>query len=107
MDIFEDARSVRAMLSIPGMTQKKLAGILGVTQSHVANKLRLLTFSEEAQRKIKEYGLSARHARAILKLKSEGSRLLAIEKAHAMRMNSHRREPPWRRSPISLKLVCG
>ena len=80
------------MMELPAMTQKKLAEILGVTQSYVANKLRLLNFSDEAQRKICEYGLSARHARSILRLKTDEQRLEAIEKAHAMRMNVSRCE---------------
>ncbi len=92
MDIFEEARSVRKMMEMGGMTQGKLAEILGVSQSYIANKLRLLNLSAEAQRKIREYGLSARHARCILRLPGEESRLEAIEKAHAMKMNVERCE---------------
>ncbi len=92
MDIFEEARSVRKMMEMSGMTQEKLAGILGVSQSYIANKLRLLSFSEEAMKKISEYGISARHARSILRLKNDEKRLEAIEKVHSMKMNVERCE---------------
>lgn len=92
MNIFDEARSIEAMTKIPGMTQKRLSELLGITQSYIANKLRLLSFSSEAQKKIIEYGLSARHARSILRLKSEERRLIAIERAHRMKMNVSRCE---------------
>ncbi len=92
MDIFEEARSIKKMIEMSGMTQEKLADILGVSQSYIANKLRLLGFSEEAQKKICEYGLSARHARCILRLKNEEDRIFAIEKIHSMKMNVERTE---------------
>ncbi len=92
MDIFDEARSVKKMLEMGSMTQEKLAGILGVSQSYIANKLRLLGLSGDTQRKICEYGLSARHARCILRLKDEDERLLAIEKIHKMKMNVARAE---------------
>ena len=92
MNIFEKAASISAMLKIDGMTQSKLAKILGVSQSFVANKIRLLSFSEEAKRKISEYGLSERHARTILRLQDESDRIVAIEKAHSMNMNVERCE---------------
>lgn len=92
MNMFEKAESIRTMLKIDGMTQVKLAGVLGVSQSFVANKIRLLGFSEEAKKKILEYGLSERHARCILRLEKDEDRLLAIEKVHAMKMNVARCE---------------
>lgn len=92
MDMFEEARSIRAMLSLGKMTQCRIAEALGVSQPYVANKLRLLAFSEEEQAKILEYGLSERHARTILRLPSINERLAAIEKAYAMKMNVARCE---------------
>ena len=92
MNIFDEARSIRAMMELPGMTQGKAAQLMGITQSYVANKLRLLDFSDEAQMKITEYGLSSRHARAILRLRDEGMRMDAIERAHKMKMNVSRCE---------------
>lgn len=92
MNMFEKAESINAMLKIEGMTQNKLAGVLGVSQSFVANKIRLLSFSRDARDKILEYNLSERHARAILRLDDESDRLIAIEKTHLMKMNVARCE---------------
>lgn len=92
MNMFEKARSIKDMLQMGSMTQDKLAAILGVSQSYIANKIRLLSFSKKAEDKIIEYSLSERHARSILRLKSEEEQLKAIEKAHAMKMNVQRCE---------------
>ena len=92
MNMFEKAESINAMLKMDGMTQGKIASMLGVSQSFIANKIRLLGFTEEAKRKITEYSLTERHARCILRLEDDDDRLLAIEKAHAMKMNVARCE---------------
>ena len=92
MDMFEHARSIRAMMNIEGMTQKKLAEVLGVSQSFVANKLRLLSLGDDVKTKILEYGISERHARCLLRLSSDEDRLFAIEKIRAMNMNGTRCE---------------
>ena len=92
MNMFEKAESIKAMLKIEGMTQNKLAGVLGVSQSFIANKVRLLSFSNQSKQKILEYGISERHARCILRLNDEESRLSAIEKVHLTKMNVTRCE---------------
>lgn len=92
MNMFQKAESINTMLKIDGMTQNKLAGVLGVSQSFVANKIRLLDFSDEAKEKILAYSLTERHARCILRLQDEADRLLAIEKTHLMKMNVARCE---------------
>ena len=92
MNMFEKAESIRSMLRIDGMTQNKLAGVLGVSQSFVANKIRLLDFSKEAQEKILKYALSERHARCLLRLDDDADRINAIEKVHLMKMNVQRCE---------------
>lgn len=92
MNMFEEAASIKAMASLKGMTQSKIAGALGVSQPYVANKLRLLEYSESERAKILEYGLSERHARTILRLKTSKERLTAIEKCHVGHMNVSRCE---------------
>jgi len=49
-----------------GETQQMVANRLGKKQSTVANKIRLLRFSQEIQKSILEHGLTERHARALL-----------------------------------------
>jgi ParB-like chromosome segregation protein Spo0J len=69
------------------MTQCEIAKMLGVSQSYVANKLRLLNFSEEVQSEIISAGLTERHARAILKLKGDDAQREAIRKICAMHLS--------------------
>ena len=67
----------------------QVAKKLGKNQSTVANKLRLLQFSEEVREAILEAGLTERHARALLNLNEQGDELLleAIRTISAKEMN--------------------
>ncbi|MDE6746569.1 MAG: chromosome partitioning protein ParB, partial [Oscillospiraceae bacterium] len=60
---------------------------LGKSQSSVANKLRLLKLDKSVQGKAAEYGLTERHARALLKLEDTQKQLDAIEVIHERRLN--------------------
>ena len=60
-------------------TQDELARALGVSQSFVANKLRLLKFSHFMQEKIIESGISERNARTILRLNDEAKQYIALK----------------------------
>ena len=50
---------------------------LGRSQSAVANKLRLLKLSPECVDKLRQYGLTERHARALLRLEENEQRITA------------------------------
>jgi ParB family chromosome partitioning protein len=65
---------------------------LGLSQSAVANKLRLLRHSLPVQQRLRETNLTERHARALLKLPSEQDKLRAIEAIAAQDMNVARTE---------------
>ena len=80
MNMFDKARSVRGMMEMCGMTQNEMAKKLGVSQSYVANKLRLLSLTPEEESKILAADLSERHARALLRLREKELRLEAISK---------------------------
>ena len=71
MTFFDEARTIKGMLTMQGESQRRLAEMLGVSQSYIANKLRLLSFSGEEERAITEGGLSERHARALLRLSGD------------------------------------
>ena len=80
LSMFEEAASIQSRISLTGMTQEACAKKLSVSQSYVANKLRLLRLSEGEQEKIEENGLTERHARALLRLedKEEREEVLSI-----------------------------
>ena len=79
MNMFEEARAMSGMLRLCNLTQEALAEKMGVSQSYVANKLRLLGFSPNAEEMILSLGLCERHARAILRLSGEDARLEMID----------------------------
>ena len=87
MNMFEEARALRTMISMCSLTQNEIAEKMGVSQSYVANKIRLLNFSDEVQNLITSSNLSERHARMLLKIKDDESIKLAIEKITAMNLN--------------------
>ena len=68
MTFFDEARALLGTMKMVNMTQEELARRLGVSQSYVANKLRLLRLPTAIQEAIVERGLSERHARALLRL---------------------------------------
>lgn len=71
MDMFDEARAIQSTMRLCHLTQSELASQLGVSQSYVANKLRLLSFSEKMTEKIRAAGISERHARSLLRLENE------------------------------------
>ena len=84
--MFEEANTIRSMISMFSATQTDVAKKLGVSQSYVANKIRLLGFSEEIRRLILERELSERHARVLLRLKDEKTVREAIDKISSMHL---------------------
>lgn len=67
LDPIEEAQAYQALLREHGYTQEKLAEKLGCSQSHIANRLRLLRLPDEVKENISRKILSAGHAHALLK----------------------------------------
>ena len=80
MDMFEEAQALCGMIQMLGLTQEEVAKRLGVSQSYIANKLRLLKFSQRTREQIRTGELSERHARALLRLHEEEDILFFIKK---------------------------
>ena len=78
LDPFEEAEAIRVLLDLYHLTQEELGEQLSVSQSYIANKLRLLSLSPTMQTKILEHELTERHARALLKIKDEKLRDMAL-----------------------------
>ena len=78
LDFIEEAMGIRRLLEEHSISQEQAARMLGKCQSAVANKLRLLRHSEAVLSAIREAKLSERHARALLKLRTEEETLAAI-----------------------------
>ena len=68
LKIFEEAYALYRLMKKWGITQEQAAKRLGMSQSALANKLRLLKLTPEEQGLITAHDLSERHARALLRL---------------------------------------
>ncbi len=85
--MFEEARSLAVMMKMRNLSQGEVAKMLGVSQSYVANKLRLLKLDEEIQKKVIFEGLTERHARALLRLKNSDTQRAALDKICERRLS--------------------
>ena len=77
LNCFEEAKALEALINEWNITQEEAASRLGMAQSTVANKIRLLKLPEEAAQIIADNNLSERHARALLKLKDPDRQIAA------------------------------
>jgi len=80
LDFIEEALAYSQLINRFNLTQKELAEKIGISQSTVANKLRLLQLSDNIKKKIHSFSLSERHARVLLKLDNEAVQLKVINK---------------------------
>jgi len=71
LNFIEEAEGFYFLISKHSLTQDDLARKLGKNQSTIANKLRLLRLPAKIKKMLIEYGLSERHARALLKIAKE------------------------------------
>lgn len=81
LNCFEEAESISRLINYHNMSQEEVSKMLSKSQSAISNKLRLLKLSKNVRSKIIEFGLSERHARALLRLDSERQQLEAAQKA--------------------------
>ena len=92
LDYIEQARGISRVMEQWSMSQEQVAQLLGKSQSAIANKLRLLRHSDAVLQRLRETGLTERHARALLKLSSEPDKLKAIEQISRLGMSVARAE---------------
>ena len=71
LTVFEEAAGIDRLINEHGLSQGEASARLGIAQSTLSNKLRLLRLSENIQRRIISARLTERHARALLRLPDE------------------------------------
>jgi len=74
LNMFEQANAIVNLIREWQITQEEAARRLGMSQSYLANKIRLLKLSSEEQNEIIKHKLSERHARALLRINDIESR---------------------------------
>lgn len=80
LNAIEAAYGYRRLLDQHSMTQNDLAERISKSRSAIANTLRLLDLPEEIQQMLFDGKITAGHARAILSVSDEGSRIKLAEK---------------------------
>jgi ParB family chromosome partitioning protein len=78
LHFFEEAEGYQNLMKEHGLTQEELARRLGMNQSTVANKMRILKLPPTVKDLISTYKLSERHARALLRLHNEEAQLKVL-----------------------------
>ncbi len=118
LDYMEEATAIASLIRRYSLSQQQAAEKLGRSQSAVANKLRLLHLEETVVDALHRYGLTERHARALLRLGDGETRLQAVEYIGKQALNvaqseayidrllqTHQTEPPHRRPTYIIKDV--
>lgn len=79
LNMFEQAEAFARLAEQYSLTQEEIAAKMSLSQSAVANKIRLLKLSPEERAKISESGLTERHARALLRVADESVRVACLD----------------------------
>jgi len=87
LQIFEEAEGIRRLIEEWNVTQEEAALRLGKSQSTLANKLRLLRLTDEERAKITAFGLTERHARALLRIADDKQREKALNQIITRHLN--------------------
>lgn len=92
LSYFEEALAIEKLIDFYGMTQEAAAERLGKAQSTIANKLRLLRFSDAEKRLLLTGNLSERQARALVRIDDVKVRKSAIETVVSRHLNIEQTE---------------
>ena len=87
LNFFEQAEAIKKLIELFGYTQEQTARRLSVSQSYIANKLRILKLSEKEREIISENGLTERHARSFIRIADEEERQKVIDAVIKRSMN--------------------
>lgn len=118
LDYMEEAAAIARLIRRYGLSQQQAAEKLGKSQPTIANKLRLLRLSAPVIDCLRQYGLTERHARALLRLTDPEQQLAAAQHIGKRGLNvaqteqyidrltaENRTEPPRRRPTYVIKDV--
>lgn len=76
----EEAKAYKRILDRKFKTQEELSKVLGVNQSTISNKLRLLILTKDVQEALSKDKISERHARSLLKVQNESKQIELLTK---------------------------
>lgn len=87
LNMFEEAYGYRKLIENHHLTQDEVAKRMSISQSAVANKLRLLRLDYDEQKTILDNGLTERHARTLLRIDNKDMRKEILEYAIQNKLN--------------------
>ena len=118
LDYMEEAAAIARLIRRYGLSQQQASEKLGKSQPTIANKLRLLRLSAPVIDCLRQYGLTERHARTLLRLTDPEQQLAAARHIGKRGLNvaqteqyidrltaENRTEPPRRRPTYVIKDV--
>ena len=118
LDYMEEAAAIARLIGRYGLSQQQAADKLGKSQPTIANKLRLLRLAPPVIDCLRQYGLTERHARTLLRLTDPEQQLAAARHMGQRGLNvaqaeqyvdaltaENRTAPPQRRPTYIIKDV--
>ena len=118
LDYMEEAAAIARLIGRYGLSQQQAADKLGKSQPAIANKLRLLRLPPPVTACLRQYGLTERHARTLLRLTDPEQQLAAARHMGQRGLNvaqaeqyvdaltaENRTAPPQRRPTYIIKDV--
>lgn len=87
LQMFEQAAAIVNLLREWQITQEEAAKRLGISQSYLANKIRLLRLTDDEQALIIQQGLTERHARALLRIENVSARKQILQTVVEKKLN--------------------
>lgn len=92
LSYFEEAMAIEKLISVYGLTQECAASRLGKAQSTIANKLRLLRFTDSERNLLISGNISERQARSLVRISDDKLRKKALEKVISCKYNIEQTE---------------
>lgn len=92
LSFFEEAIAINELITVYGLTQQEAARRLGKAQSTVANKLRLLRFTDAERNVLAGSNITERQARALIRIEDPNERIKALHEVVRRNMNLEQTE---------------
>lgn len=92
LSYFEEALAIERMIKFYGLTQEEAASRLGKAQSTIANKLRLLKFSDAERGLLIKGNVTERQARALVRIDDQKLRIHAMGEMIINKLNIEQTE---------------
>ncbi len=92
LSFFEEALAINELITVYGLTQQEAAKRLGKAQSTVANKLRLLRFTDAERNMLAGNNISERQARALIRIDDPATRIRILSEVIRRDLNLEQTE---------------